>query len=120
MATQHKKKLRLKPSVWDTAFFIGGLIMGRLVGALAVNVSFLRWLAFEVGFGILNPLTIDLVLFKFTFGFGFYLTPAVVLFTILFVVGGKLIRTQVLTPAKPAPKTTPSSADDDDTIVYDD
>lgn len=116
METQPKKKLRLKPAVWDTAFFIGGLIMGRLIGALTANIAFLNWLAFEVAFGVLDPLTIDLVLFKFTFGFGFYLTPAVVLFTILFVVGGRLIRANVLsTPAKPAPKLPSETS----TIYYD-
>lgn len=115
MATQTQKKLRLKPCVWDTAFFIGGLIMGRLIGALTVNITFLRWLAYEVAFGVLDPVTIDLVLFKFTFGFGFYLTPAVVIFTILFVVGGKLIRTQVLTPP---PAKAPSKPVSEDTAIY--
>ncbi len=122
MATKPKKKIRLKPLAWDTAFFIGGLVMGRLIGALVKNIAFLRWLSFEVAFGILDPLTINLVLFKFTVGFGIYLTPAVVLFTILFLVGGKLLRTQVLTPGKaPAKPADPFALDDeeDDDQQYD-
>lgn len=126
MANKTKKKIRLKPAVWDTAFFIGGLVMGRLIGALVKNLAILRWLSFEVAFGILEPITLDLVLFKFTVGFGFYLTPAVVLFTILFLVGGKLLRTQVLAPGKLPAKPTPldeedeeDENEDDDVQLYD-
>lgn len=104
MATKKKKK-SLKPIVWDTAFFIGGLVFGQLIASLVRNIGFLRWLSFEVAFGILDPITIDLSLVKFNFGFGFYLTPAVVLFSMLFLVGGKLLRQQ-LTPAKTRPSVT--------------
>lgn len=114
-----KKRLRLKPRVWDTAFFIGGLVMGKLISILVKDISFLRWLSFEVAFGVLDPVTIDLVFLKFTYGFGFYLSPAIVLFTILFWVGGKLLRTQVLTPAKPISKPAPLPSSDDNFQQYD-
>lgn len=107
MAT--KKKRSLKPIVWDTAFFIGGLVFGKLIGALVRNIGFLRWLSFEVAFGILDPVTIDLALFRFTVGFGVYLTPAVVLFTMLFLVGGKLLRKKTA-PPKSRPSVTAEMA----------
>ena len=118
MATQPKKKLRLKPTVWDTAFFIGGLIMGKLISALTVNIAFLNWLAYEVALGLPSPFTLDFAILKITFGYAFYLTPAVVLFSILFVVGGRLIRTQVLTPT-PTHKPAPKPASESSTIYYD-
>ena len=117
MATKTKKKRSLKPIVWDTAFFIGGLVFGQLIGALVRNIGFLRWLSFEVAFGILEPVTIDLSLIKFTLGFGVHLTPAVVLFSMLFLVSGKLLRKQT-TPTKPRTPVTaelspaPESSDD--------
>lgn len=108
MAT--KKKRSLKPIVWDTAFFIGGLVFGLLIGALVRNIGFLRWLSFEVAFGILDPVTIDLALVKFTFGFGVHLTPAVVLFSMLFLVGGKLLRKQTA-PVKTRPSVATELAE---------
>ena len=121
MATKTKKKKSLKPVVWDTAFLIGGLVFGKLIGSLVRGIAALRWLSFEVAFGILDPITIDLVLVKFDFGFGFYLTPAVVLFTTLFFVGGKLLRKQLTpsAPKTPAPKLVATSypTDDEDADV---
>ena len=124
MATKTKKKT-LKPIVWDPLFVVGGLVFGRLIGTLVRNIAALRWLSFEVAFGILEPITIDLVLVKFNFGFGFYLTPAIVLFTALFFIGGKLLRKQL---SLPTPKSTASksahavpvqSNEDEDVQYYD-
>ena len=124
MATKTKKRT-LKPIVWDTLFVVGGLVFGRLIGTLVRSIAALRWLSFEVAFGILEPITIDLVLVKFNFGFGFYLTPAIILFTALFFIGGKLLKKQLSTPApkttatKSAPAAPEQSNEDEDVQYYD-
>ncbi|MBR2131293.1 MAG: DUF4321 domain-containing protein [Oscillospiraceae bacterium] len=125
MAIKTNKKKKLKPIVWDVAALVGGVVFGRLIGMLVKNIAALRWLSFEVAFGILDPITIDLVLVKFDFGFGFYLTPAVILFTALFFIGGKLLRKQPAPPAsaktasKVAAAPKPQDEEDADIQYYD-
>lgn len=81
MATNKKKK-SLKPIVYDAAFFIGGLVFGELIAYLVRNIAFLKWLSFEVSG------TLDLVLVSISV----YLNPAIVLFSLLAVVGGRLLK----------------------------
>lgn len=77
-----KKKKSLKPIVLDTAFFIGGLVFGELIAYLVRNISFLKWLSFEVAG------TLDLVLVSISVR----LNPAVILFPLLAVVGGRMLK----------------------------
>lgn len=77
-----KKKKTLKPIVLDTAFFIGGLVFGELIAHLVRDIGFLKWLSFQVAG------TLDLVLISISV----YLNPAVVLFPLVGVVGGRLLK----------------------------
>ncbi|MBQ8381661.1 MAG: hypothetical protein IJX47_00470 [Clostridia bacterium] len=77
-----KKKKSLKPIVLDTAFFVGGVVFGELIAYLVRNIGFLKWLSFEVSG------TLDLVLVSISI----HLNPAVVLFPLLAVVGGRLLK----------------------------
>ncbi len=76
------KKKSLKPIVLDVAFFVGGLVIGELIAFLCRDISLLKWLAFEVS------ATLDLILVSISL----HLNPAVVLFPLLGVVGGKLLK----------------------------
>ncbi|MGM9648077.1 MAG: hypothetical protein ACI3YH_08115 [Eubacteriales bacterium] len=77
-----KKKKNLKPAVLDTTFFVGGVVIGELIAHLVRNISFLKWLSFQVSG------TLDLVLVSISVN----LNPAVVIFPLLFVVGGRLLK----------------------------
>ncbi|MBQ8288322.1 MAG: hypothetical protein IJX76_06075 [Clostridia bacterium] len=77
-----KKKKSLKPIVLDTVFFVGGLVFGELIAYLVRDIGFLKWLSFQVSG------TLDLVLVSISI----HLNPAVVLFPLLAVVGGRLLK----------------------------
>ena len=77
-----KKKKTLKPIVLDTAFFTGGLVFGELIAYLVRDIGFLKWLSFQVSG------TLDLVLISISI----HLNPAVVLFPLFGVVGGRLLK----------------------------
>lgn len=77
-----KKKKTLKPIVLDTAFFVGGVVIGEMIAHLVRDISFLKWLSFQVT-GTLNLVLVSISV---------YLNPAVVLFPLLGVVGGRLLK----------------------------
>ncbi len=77
-----KKKRNLKPAVLDTAFFVGGLVFGELIAFLCRDIALLKWLSFEVA------ATLNLVLVSISV----HLNPAVVLFPLLAVVGGRMLK----------------------------
>lgn len=77
-----KKKKTLKPIVLDTAFFVGGVVVGETIAHLVRDISFLKWLSFQVT-GTLNLVLVSISV---------YLNPAVVLFPLLGVVGGRLLK----------------------------
>ena len=89
---QVKKKRKLKPLVIDSVFCIGGLAMGEVVASLVQNIAFLKWLSFEVLYGIQDPITFNLLLFKFTLGFTIRLTPALILFGLLGLLISKMMQ----------------------------
>ena len=49
-------------------FILSGLVIGGLLGELAAHVDWLWWLAFGKEFGLQEPLTLDLIVVKITFG----------------------------------------------------
>lgn len=53
-------------------FFLTGIILGTLLSELISKINFLSWLNIgqEIGFGIPNPLTLDLSVIKLSFGLG--------------------------------------------------
>ena len=89
---QVKKKRKLKPLVLDSIFCLGGLVIGEVVAALVKNISFLKWLSFEVLYGAQEPVTFNLLLFKFVLGFTIRLTPALLLFGLLGVLLGRMMQ----------------------------
>ncbi|MBQ7325245.1 MAG: DUF4321 domain-containing protein [Clostridia bacterium] len=87
-----KKKRKLKPFVVDTAFFVGGLAIGEVVASLVKDIAFLKWLSFEVLYGLQEPLQFNLLLFKFTLGCTIRLSPALILFGLLGLLLSRLMR----------------------------
>ncbi len=77
-----KKKKSLKPIVLDSAFFVGGVVFGELIAFLVRDIGFLKWLAFEVS-GVLDLVLISIAV---------HLNPAVILFPLMAVVGGRLLK----------------------------
>lgn len=62
MATKEK-------NIWVLLVFIlSGLVIGGLLGKLASTVPALWWLSYEQGFGLENPIVLDLNILKLTFG----------------------------------------------------
>ncbi|MEG0570713.1 MAG: DUF4321 domain-containing protein [Oscillospiraceae bacterium] len=54
-------------------FFLTGITLGTLLSEVTKNISFLSWLNFgqQIGIGIPNPISVDLSVIKFSFGFAF-------------------------------------------------
>ena len=63
--------MKAKKTLIFLLFFLGGIILGSLLTTLCSKVSFLSWLTFgdSVGFGYPNPVTLDLIVIKLSFGF---------------------------------------------------
>lgn len=87
-----KKKRKLKPFVLDSVFCLGGLAIGEVVALLVKDVAFLKWLSFEILYGIQEPLQFNLLLFKFTLGCTLRLTPALILFGFLGILVGRMMQ----------------------------
>lgn len=87
-----KKKRRLKPLVIDSIFCLGGLVMGEVIAGLVKNIAFLKWLSFEVLYGIDKPISFDLLLVRFEFGGTFRFTPALLLFGLLGILLSRLMQ----------------------------
>lgn len=84
-----KKKIRLKPLAMDLACFIGGLVIGEVIAAITQNIGFLKWLSYDVAFGLIEPVELNFVLFKLAFGFSIHLNPAAVIFSLLALAIGR-------------------------------
>ena len=49
-------------------FLLSGLVIGGLLGEIALKVDYLKWLAFGQSFGLSEPLQLDLNVIKISFG----------------------------------------------------
>ncbi len=55
--------------IWILIIFIlCGIVIGSLLGELAANVDWLRWLSFGRSFGLSEPLKLDFGVIQLTFG----------------------------------------------------
>jgi hypothetical protein len=66
----------MKKNVVFIFYIVAGIILGSLIAALCVNVSWLSWLAFgiNVGFGGENPAVLDLAVLRIAFGINISIT----------------------------------------------
>lgn len=55
---------------------LAGIVIGGLIGELASNVSFLKWLNYGYTFGFQNPINIDLQIMTFMLQITFDITIA--------------------------------------------
>ena len=63
MATREK-------NTWILMLFIcSGLVLGGLLGQLASDIEWLRWLSYGQQFGLQSPLIVDLNVVQITFAF---------------------------------------------------
>lgn len=70
MATREK-------SIWILLLFIlCGLVIGGLLGEIASKVDFLWWLGYGEGFGLTEPLQLDLNIINITFALSFKINIA--------------------------------------------
>lgn len=73
----------MKNKILLIGLLIAGAIVGAVVGMGVENVDALNWLAYSKSIAISPPLTINLVIINFSFGFEFSMNVAQVLFMIL-------------------------------------
>lgn len=66
-------------------FLLAGIILGTALGRLCASVPAISWLAYNmsVGFGGANPVVLDLIVFKLTFGFELSVNAAQVICVII-------------------------------------
>ena len=70
MATKEK-------NIWILLIFIlSGLVIGGLLGQLAEQIDWLRWMAFGQQFGLESPLELNLSILKITFALMFKINIA--------------------------------------------
>ena len=64
-------------NTWIVLLFIcAGLVIGGLLGEVAAQVDWLRWLAYGQTFGIENPFVLDLNVLSLTFAFALHINIA--------------------------------------------
>lgn len=64
-------------NVWILLIFIlSGLVIGGLLGELALKIDWLWWLGFGQEFGLQNPIVLDLNIVKITFALMFKINIA--------------------------------------------
>lgn len=79
MATKEK-------NIWIFLIFIlSGLVVGGLLGELAVRVNWLWWLGYNQSFGLENPIVLDLSVLKVTFGMMFKISISSIIGMVLAV-----------------------------------
>ena len=62
MATKEK-------NIWILlVFLLSGLVIGGLLGEIALEVDWLKWLAYGQSFGLTSPVQLDLGVVMLTFG----------------------------------------------------
>ena len=65
MATKEKGTLVL------IIFILCGIVLGGLIGQLTKDISWLSWLSYGKEFGLVDPITLDLGVVRFTIGLMF-------------------------------------------------
>ena len=55
---------------------LAGIVLGGFIGELTSNVSFLSWLGYGQGFGLSDPLVLNLGILVLTFGLKIKITIA--------------------------------------------
>ena len=64
-------------NTWIVLLFVcAGLVIGGLLGEVAAQVDWLRWLAYGQTFGIENPFVLDLNVLSLTFAFSLHINIA--------------------------------------------
>ncbi len=65
------KKNEINKTLLFLLFLLSGIILGTILTNIAAQTSFLNWLCWgdSIGVGHPNPITIDLVIIKISFGF---------------------------------------------------
>ena len=59
----------MEKNVWVLSIFLlSGIVVGGLLGELAQHVNWLWWLAYGENFGLPDPVTLDLIILKVSFG----------------------------------------------------
>jgi hypothetical protein len=68
----------MKKGFWFCLFFLGGILLGTVLAAVAREVSWLSWLTWgeSIGIGVPSPVTVDLSVVVLTFGFSLKLDIA--------------------------------------------
>ena len=76
----------MKKTFWFCLFFLGGILVGTVLSAVARDVSWLHWLCWgdSIGIGVPNPVSIDLSVIRMEFGFSLELDVA----RLLGIIGG--------------------------------
>lgn len=74
----------MKKTVAFLFFLLAGIVLGTAVGKLCAGVSFLSWLAYtlSLGLGAASPVTLDLIVFKLSFGFELNVNAAQIIFVV--------------------------------------
>lgn len=74
-----EKAKYMKKNMTFIFYLVAGIIVGSLIAAFAPQLSWLSWLAFgihDIGIGAVNPVVLDLAVFKLTFGVSLSITIA--------------------------------------------
>ena len=71
-------------NIWILLIFIlSGLVVGGLLGDIAENVDFLKWLGYGEAFGLTSPIELDLSIIKITFALTFKINMASIIGLVL-------------------------------------
>ena len=77
MATKEK-------NIWILlVFLLSGLVIGGLLGEIALKVDWLEWLSYGQNFGLAAPIELDLSVITITFGLMFKINVASIVGMIL-------------------------------------
>lgn len=78
-----------KKTVVFILFLFMGVFLGSILTEVAQNVSFLSFLAWgkTIGIGVPNPINVDLVVLKFSFGISFQMNLAILICAIASLIG---------------------------------
>ena len=80
MATKEK-------NIWILLIFLlSGLVIGGLLGEIALKVEWLEWLSYGQSFGLVSPIELDLSVITITFGLMFKINVASIVGLIIAIV----------------------------------